>query len=91
MASCSYNKTNDVFIVASYDHIAVLDVNNFTVKAEIDTSYAPKLVSYGDNLLVSGCNNVTITTIDPTTNIPVNTVIPISNQQLIDFQDVPQQ
>ncbi|NMF06872.1 hypothetical protein [Clostridium beijerinckii] len=52
MASYIHNRTNDVLIVVSYNHIVVLDVNNFTIKAEVDINYVPKLVSYCDNLLV---------------------------------------
>lgn len=83
MSSCVYNKTNNVFIVASYNHIAVLDVNTFAIIDEIDTNYVPKLASFGNNLLVAGCNSVTITTIDPVTGLPVQTAVPITNKQLI--------
>lgn len=85
MSSCVYNKTNDVFIVASYNHIATLNLNNFTIKDEINTNYVPELVSYGNDLLVTGSNSVNIATIGTITNIPVYTTISMNNRQLAVF------
>lgn len=85
MNSCIYNKTNDVFIVVSYNYIATLDVYNFTIKDEIDINCVPKLASYGGDLLIAGGNSVNIATIDTITNMPVYTTIPINNRQLAVF------